>query len=100
MRIYFDDIRDPPLTGTMFDKVIRTPEELIDLIRTGVVRFISFDHDMGDTTPLTGYDVAKEVEKLAAEGKISPIDYSIHSGNIVGCKNIDAAMKSAWRFWK
>lgn len=101
MKLYLDDVREPVNMGSAVPAseltVVRTAQEAIDLVKTGQVEFISFDHDLG--TELTGYDVAKVVENLAAEGKIPPIDYQIHSANPVGAGNIDQAMKSAWRFW-
>jgi hypothetical protein len=103
MRIYLDDVRTPPmfdnLTGEKltWDLIARTAGEIIPLIQAGKVTYISFDHDLGEG--LTGYDVAGEIEKQAAAGMIGPIDYDIHSANPVGANNIDAAMKSAWRFW-
>ena len=104
MRVFLDDVRNPPafdsLTGEPlnWDMVIRDADELISLVRSGQVCFISFDHDLG--SELTGYDVACEIEKLAQGEMIAPIDYSIHSANPVGSNNIDSAMKSAWRFWE
>lgn len=102
MRIFLDDIRNPPLFDSAgdklhWDKIIRNPIEAMELIKNGVVTFISFDHDLG--VELTGYDVAKLVEKLAFEKCIPPIDYAIHSANPVGAGNIDKAMKSAWNIW-
>lgn len=103
MKLFLDDEREPTKYECGSDNdpagftVVRTAEEAIELIRQNVVTFICFDHDLG--TELTGYDVAKEIERLAAEGKIGPIDYRIHSGNTVGGRNIDKAMKSAWRCW-
>ena len=102
MKIFLDDIRDPPLfdrvTGERLTwTVVRTAEEAISLVEAGKVTFISFDHDLG--YGLSGYDVAKRIEELAHSGAINPIDYAIHSANPVGAENIDRAMKSAWRFW-
>ena len=102
MRIFLDDLRVAPQFGIYgdpitWDKVVRTAEELIELIDKNAVTYISFDHDLG--TELTGYDVAKHIEELAAKGLLNPIDYSIHSANPVGAANIDAAMKNAWKFW-
>jgi hypothetical protein len=105
MRIYLDDLRNPPLFDSLtgepvkWDQVVRNGRDMIALVETGKISFISFDHDLGENTP-TGYDVAKRIEALAAAGKIKPIDYTIHSANPVGANNIDAAMKSAWRFWE
>ncbi len=104
MRVFLDDVRTPPafdaLTGepTVWSKICRTGEELIDLINQKLVTYISFDHDLGDG--ISGYDVAKQIEELAAHGSIPPIDYAVHSANPVGANNIDLAMKAAWRFWE
>lgn len=104
MRVFLDDLRDPPIFDQMtgerlqWDAVVRTAEEAIALVAAGKVTFLSFDHDLGSA--LSGYDVAKKAEELAHSGAIPPIDYAIHSGNPVGAENIDRAMKAAWRFWK
>lgn len=66
------------------------------LIESAVVTRISFDHDLG--TELTGYDVAKLVERLVAEGKIAMPSWQVHSANPVGRSNIEGAMRSAERF--
>jgi hypothetical protein len=101
MRIYLDDTRDPPLFDANGElthwHVCRTAREAIKFIEGGEVSFISFDHDLGED--LTGYDVAKRIEELAFAGSLSPIDYSIHSGNLIGAANIDRAMKAAWNTW-
>lgn len=102
IRIWIDDQLEPPRYNKQgdpqrWDVHCRTAEPAIILVRSGQVEFVDFDHDLADAS--TGYDVAKEIERLAAEGKIPPIDYAIHSGNSVGAANIDSAMKSAWRFW-
>jgi len=102
MRIFLDDLRDAPL----FDHfgvpvqwtVIRNVDEAIELVRSGQVTAISFDHDLGEGK--TGYDVALVIEQLAHDRLIPPIDYYIHSANPVGAGNINEAMKSAWRFWE
>jgi len=94
MKIYLDDIRDPPSSDWV---VVRTADEAIDLIKSGQVTEISFDHDLGEGK--TGYDVALVIEQLAFMGTISPIYCCIHSANPVGAKNIMRAMESAWRYW-
>ncbi len=105
MRVWLDDIREAPrvdhltMEDLTWDHVVTTAQEAIALVETGKVTFISFDHDLGAPEAATGYDVAKYIEAQAAAGKIPPIEYALHSGNIVGRGNIDAAMKSAWRFW-
>lgn len=63
----------------VWDKVCRRADEVIDLVKSGVVTFISFDHDLG--TEMTGYTVAKIIEELAFNKQIQPIDYAVHSAN-------------------
>ena len=90
--VFLDDLRTPPPGATH----CRTAQEAMRLIESGVVARISFDHDLG--TELTGYDVAKLVERLVAEGKIVLPRWHVHSANPVGRSNIEAAMRSAERF--
>jgi hypothetical protein len=109
IRIYLDDLRPTPdfLEVDRYEDNPRTythrcytAQEAIDLLKTGQVSFISFDHDLGDYEPGgTGYDVAKYIEGAVWQGWIPMPDYAIHSANPVGVKNIDAAMKSAQRAW-
>ena len=104
IRIWLDDVRPMPLSPNMFDQNkwfnihCKTAEEAIELIKTGKVTCISFDHDLG--RDLTGYDVAKYIEEAAFNSEIPEIDYYIHSGNPVGAGNIDAAMKKALIYWR
>lgn len=99
-RIWLDDKRPMPGDSPTddhkwFNHWCRTAEEAIELIDEGNVELISFDHDLG--TRMTGYDVAKHIEKLCADHEIDWIDYYLHTGNIVGAGNIDKAMKNAKR---
>jgi len=89
--VFLDDLRDPPLGATL----CRTAEAAMSLIESGAVTRISFDHDLG--TELTGYVVAKRVERLVAEGKIVMPRWQVHSANPVGRSNIEVAMRSAER---
>lgn len=110
IRIYLDDLRPTPAT-LWVDRYEDTPrtythrcytaQEAIDLLKTGKVSFISFDHDLGDYEPGgSGYDVAKYIELAVHLGHIPLPEYAIHSANPVGVKNIDAAMRSAGRVWE
>lgn len=103
MRIYLDDVREPPKFNSwgdpiFWDKVCRRADEVIELVKSGVVTFISFDHDLG--TEKTGYTVAKAIEELAFNKQIPPIDYAVHSANPIGAMSIDVAMKKAWHYWE
>jgi len=102
MQVWLDDQLRPPLfnrlTGEKVEWVwAKTFQEAIDYLSSGQVTEISFDHDLAEEK--TGYDVACWIEREAEIGRLTPIHYQIHSGNTVGAGKIDAAMKSAWRFW-
>ncbi len=77
MRVYLDDERVTPEGWT------RTywPDEVIALLKTGQVRELSLDHDLGDDERGTGYDVVLWIEEaVALEGFIPPT-ISVHSAN-------------------
>ncbi len=77
MRVYLDDERVTP------NGWIRTywPDEVIALLKTGNVRELSLDHDLGDDERGTGYDVVLWIEEaVALEGFIPPIIH-VHSAN-------------------
>lgn len=95
MRIFLDDIREP---GSSDWKIVRSAEQAIELLKTGLVTEISFDHDLGND--LTGYHVACFIEQGAFEQRLAPMIWHVHSANPVGRENIKRAMKSAERFWK
>ena len=98
VKIFLDDIRTPKSPDWY---ICRTAEEAIFLIKNSKCDEISFDHDLGDENDLTGYTVAKCIEKLAATGELKkfPVWY-VHSANPVGKKNIVLAMKSAFKLYK
>lgn len=105
MRIWLDDLRPAPRSNWLgedehWDYVVKTAHEAIELVKTGTITYISFDHDLGPEKAGTGYDVARFIEEQAFLGTIPPIDYALHSANPVGRANIDKAMKRAWSFWE
>jgi hypothetical protein len=93
MKLYLDDVRPTP---AWFDARAYTATEAIDMLKTGTVTFISFDHDLGEHENGTGYDVAVWIEEQACTvpGFIVP-EYVVHSANPVGRTNIESAMRSA-----
>lgn len=98
MKLYLDDVRKTP---PGFDLRAYTAQEAIDLINSGIVTHISFDHDLGDESLVgNGRMVAEFIEQGAAYGTLKPITWEIHSSNPPGRKNIMAAMISAERFWR
>ena len=96
MRVWLDDVRPPPKG---YDIHVATARGAIGILRTGMVTFISFDHDLGAGVNKTGYDVAKWIEENAYSGLLRPIEWEIHSANPVGRNNIEKAMLNAKKFW-
>ncbi|MCK9596227.1 hypothetical protein M0R19_03530 [Candidatus Pacearchaeota archaeon] len=96
MKIFLDDIRNPPDSSWT---IARSVKEAIDLMDNNNISEISFDHDLG-MNEKTGYDLAKEIEYRAFYGKILRFKWNVHSMNPVGKKAIEKAMESAEHFWK
>jgi hypothetical protein len=94
MKLWLDDVRPMP---EGYDRHARTADEAIALLETGDVSHISFDHDLG--TEKDGNDVAIAIEKMAHDGIVVEMEWTIHSANPVGRKEIEMTMKSAQRWW-
>jgi len=77
MRVFLDDERAPPDGWTL----VRWPDEAIELLKTGDVEIISLDHDLGDDSIGTGYDVVLWIEEQVAMNKMVPPIIKVHSAN-------------------
>jgi hypothetical protein len=68
MKVWLDDVREAPAGWVR----TTTPAETIELLRAGVVRELSLDHDLGlweGEREVTGYDVVLWMERaVATEG--------------------------------
>lgn len=95
MRIWLDDERPAP-AGWVH---LKTAEEAIGHLETGLVTAISLDHDLGPPEAGTGYDVALWIEMAAATGECPALVWTIHSANPVGIRRMEMALRSADRFW-
>jgi len=96
MKIYLDDIRDPPDNTWM---LFRKAKELMLFIEKykGEIETLSLDHDLGEGK-LTGYGVLKWIEKkVFLEGYTPPKEILVHSDNPAGRKNMEAAIKSIYK---
>lgn len=91
IEIFLDDVREPP--AGFHGVICRTARSAIQVLSTGLVSYISFDHDLG--TELTGYDVATYIEESVYKGIFTCPKYAVHSANPVGAARIHAAMTSA-----
>jgi len=94
LNIYLDDIREIPnhLEGLWIP--IRTAEDVIYLLKKGVVKDMSLDHDLGKDyfghERLNGYELLCYMERdnLWPKGKIY-----VHSANPVGREKMLAVLK-------
>ena len=96
MKVWLDDCRPMPKG---YDLHVKTVEEAINVLKTGMVEEMSFDHDL-DSLVETGYHVAVWVEKAAAEGSLKPFVWHVHSANVVGAMRIKKALEKANEYWR
>ena len=106
MKLWLDDERnpaDPDIRKRFYsygsEVWVKTAQQAIDLLRTGEVTEISLDHDLGDISNGTGYDVAKFIEKSAYMLRLKPPKWWIHSANPVGRINMMVALANADNHW-
>ncbi|HIJ87488.1 MAG TPA: hypothetical protein HPP97_07340 [Desulfuromonadales bacterium] len=95
MKIWLDDERPMP---PGFDCHTKTAAGAIKLLAAGGVTAISLDHDLGDGAG-TGYEVACYIEQEAYNGRLSPVEVTIHSANPVGRNRMEIAIENAQLFW-
>lgn len=90
MKVFLDDKRPTP------DGWIRTywPDEVIRLLQTGLVEMLSLDHDLGDDSRGTGYDVILWIETEVALHGFSPPLILIHSANSAAAQRMRAGIES------
>lgn len=96
MHIYLDDLRPMP---AQFHANPKTAPEAIGYLRTGHIEYFSFDHDLGDDSAGSGYDVARFIEEQAFLGQLPPLKWHVHSANPVGAERIRQAMVNAEKYW-
>lgn len=95
MKIYLDDIRRPPKNWIW----IKYPSKIIELLKTGKVKELSLDHDLGDDEGIgTGYDVLLWIEKEVYTNNFTPPKViKVHSANISARIKMELAIKSIRR---
>lgn len=111
LRVYLDDLRDAP------EGWVRTytVEETVALLKTGKVKTLSLDHDLGGyshyneelatdglyasdfTGEKTGYDVLLWLENEVYHRRLTPPEVEVHSANSAGRKRMLAAVASIKR---
>lgn len=77
MKIFLDDERKAPKGWIP----VRWPQDAINLLKNNQVEIISLDHDLGNDSKGTGYDVILWIEEQVALGKMLPPVIQVHSAN-------------------
>jgi len=97
MKVYLDDERRTP-NGW---RRVHWPEEAIELLKSGDVKEISLDHDLGDDEKGTGYDVVLWIEEAVFTRGFEPPKMRVHSANSsarfkmeLGIKKIESKHRS------
>lgn len=88
MKIYLDDIRSAPEGWVR----VFWPDEAIALLKTGEATHISLDHDLGDDSRGTGYDVLLWIEEAVAVDGFQPPEMLVHSANSAARQRMEAAI--------
>ena len=90
IKVFLDDERPAP-SGW---KQARWPDEVIKLLKTGNVEEISLDHDLGDDSRGTGYDVLLWIEKEVHLNKYNPPKIKIHTANVSARIKMESCVNS------
>ena len=97
IKVWLDDERSAPAGWVR----VRTPEETIELLRSGAVEELSLDHDLGldvGARERTGYDVLLWFEAEVAAGRARPpAVMTVHSGNVGAVGRMEQAIESIRR---
>lgn len=88
MKLWLDDERPAPAGWVR----CYWPREVIRHLVVGGVSVVSLDHDLGDDSRGTGYDVLLWVEAQAAQG-YQPPEIRIHTANPAARQRMEAARR-------
>lgn len=82
-------------------------DAMCEILARGFPKFVSFDHDLGDETKYTGYDLAKQlVENDIISGDkesrqsykfVDGFEFYVHSKNPIGKQNIESYLNNYLR---
>lgn len=93
IKVFLDDERStPPGWVRVF-----WPAEAINLLKTANVETISLDHDLGDDSTGTGYDVILWIEEAVATTDYIPPQILIHTANAAARSKMIAGVDSIHR---
>lgn len=86
--MFLDDERLPPNDGQDW-VIVRSSQQAIQaVLERGVPSFISYDHDLGGDDTAMRFIAWMIDSYLDGDLTIFPVDYTVHSQNPVGAKNI------------
>lgn len=94
VKVWLDDERPAPEDWT----AVRWPQEAIDWLRTQRVTHISLDHDLGDDTRGTGYDVIVWIEAEMRRSGFKPPQITVHSANPAARERMAAGVAAIQRY--
>lgn len=77
MKIWLDDARPAPESWCR----VRTPEEVIECLKTNLVTDLSLDHDLGLCDARTGYTVLQWIEEQVVTVGFKSPHIFIHTAN-------------------
>jgi len=97
MNVFLDDQRKPP-EGWL---LVKTVPDTINLLKTNRVKKISLDHDLGNDTTGTGYDVLLWIEKQVYSNNNFKIPImAVHSSNSSARIKMELAIKHINKVYK
>lgn len=101
MNVWLDDVLMPEYAtdDKVYDVHVKTAEEAIELLKTGKVKRISLDNDLG-YGKLTGVDVAKWILEAAKSGELKYVECFVHTGNVLKMIEIGKLIKEANEVWE
>ena len=90
MKVFLDDLRPTP------EGWVRAywPEEVYALLETGDVTHLSLDHDLGDDSRGTGYDVLLWIEEAVYTRGFTPPEIVLQTANSSARDKISLAIQA------
>jgi hypothetical protein len=95
MKVWLDDSRPMPAG---YDRHVKTAEDAIELLNTGLVDEISLDNDLG-FNKTEGQIVARYIENHAYYGLLRGLRVRVHTDDLAARKEICGALQRAKRYW-
>ena|ERR1035438_2458744 len=93
MKVWLDDIRNAPKGWVHFC----WPEDIYPLLKNNLISEISLDHDLGNDSRGTGYDILNYIEKILIENHIQPPKIYVHTQNPVARQRMLLTIRSIVR---